>query len=65
MQYLESEILRCLAQTAIEEKQPEKAEQYKMKAAQIIDEMLKDEPSLKPYLLERVKKSHYELTNNL
>lgn len=65
MNYVESEILRSNAAAALEENQLEKAEQYKMKASQLIDEMLRDEAHLKPYLLPRVQQSHAEIANSL
>ncbi len=63
MKYLESEILRCNANIALKEKHFEKAEQYKMKASQLIDEMLKEEKFLKPYLLPRAKRNQELLAN--
>lgn len=62
MRYLDAQMLHCEAQIARDEKNSDKAAQYQEDALSIVNELLSDEKTLKPYLLGRVRSVQVELT---
>lgn len=57
MRYIESEMLKWQAQIAYEEKDEDLALQYEEQALEILNELLENTEPLRPYLLERVRRS--------
>lgn len=62
MKYIQAEILRCEAELARENNQNQQANNMQNEALRLLDELLKSEEGLKPYLLDRVKKCNYEIS---
>ncbi len=62
MKYIQAEILRCEAELARENKQNQQANNMENEALRLLDELLKSQEGLKPYLLDRVKKCNYEIS---
>lgn len=65
MKYLDAQILKCEAEMARKAKEIEKAIACENEALEILNDLLKNEKFLKPYLLSRVKQTKMELTEKL
>lgn len=62
MQYLDAQMMKCGAAMARSEKKMDKAVELEENALQILEALLEHEDYLKPYLLERVKRTKAEIT---
>jgi len=62
MKYLDAQMLKTEAQMARADKRLEKSLELEDKALEILDALLQNEDPLKPYLLDRVKRTKEEIT---
>ncbi|HSX04315.1 MAG TPA: tetratricopeptide repeat protein [Rhabdochlamydiaceae bacterium] len=62
MKYIQAEILRCEAELAWENNQKQQGNNLQNEAIRLLDELLKSQEGLKPYLLDRVKNSSSEIS---
>lgn len=62
MKYLDAQMMKCQAVIARTEKKLDKAVELEEGALQILEALLEREADLKPYLLERVKRTKAEIT---
>ena len=65
MQYIDTQMLLHKANIAAAEGKSASAMQYKEEALHILDSLLKNESSLRPYLLNRVKRAYIEIRKQL
>ena len=61
MRYLDGQMLKTQAEMARADKQSDKSLQLEEEAVRVFDKLLQNEESLKPYLLDRVKRAKVEL----
>jgi len=64
MKYIDAEILKLQAESAKSENHFQKAVEIQGQAGAILDGLMSAPESLKPYLLERIKRSRVEIAQN-